>query len=77
MSSEARAEAIDIVAEYLNGATRDGPGALPPKAAHEIVDKLLETHAIVRRTIRTHRPAAPRPAGESAIDELRRTGARA
>jgi hypothetical protein len=73
VSTEARREAIDIVNDELQ--------ALPcrdsnhdPDTAEQLIDKLLETHAIVRRTPRAHRPARPRPG--SSLAELLRYGER-
>lgn len=73
MSAEARLEAIEIVAAELAGIAGE---SLAQDIATTTVDKLLETHALMRRSPRRN-VRAIRPQGESALDELRRSGARA
>jgi len=47
MSTASREEAIEILAKHIDRAL-----------AESLVDKLLETHSIVRNAPRVHRPAS-------------------
>jgi hypothetical protein len=74
VSSAARDEAIEVVAAELEATTNARPAIGERWRATVIVDKLLETHAIVRRAPRIHRPARP-TAGRSVVDRILEGGA--
>ncbi len=62
MSTEARREAIGVVRTVLSEGLATELGPLSPfhqTLAERSIDRLLETHAIVRRAPRVHRAARP------------------
>lgn len=67
MSSAARAEAIDVVAGGLEKLLDLSTQA--DEIAEHIVDKLLETHLILRKEPRRHVAAKPLPGSALALLE--------